>query len=51
MSTLTLLRSGGGSTRSVGARLRRRLKSRSDVKRTQCACRSQNRSLLRRGRS
>ena len=37
--------------RSDRCLFRRRLISRSDVKRTQCACRSQNRSLLRGGRA
>jgi len=37
--------------RSVGGLFRRRLMSRSDVKRTQCAGRSQNRQLMRGGRA
>ena len=37
------------SARSAGVRFRRRLISRSDVKRTECACRSQNRALMRGG--
>ncbi len=35
----------------AGALFRRRLMSRSDVERTQCACRSQNRQLTRGGRA
>jgi hypothetical protein len=38
-------------TRSAGGRFRRRLTSRSDVKRAQRAGRSQNRALLRGGRA
>ena len=38
-------------TRSGGCLFRRRLTSQSDVKRTSCACRSQNRSLMRGGRT
>ncbi len=37
--------------RSGGTRFRRRLTSRSDVKRAQCACRSHNRALMRGGRA
>ncbi len=45
-------RSGNeASARSAGRRFRRRLTSRSDVKRTQCAGRSQNRQLMRGGRA
>ncbi len=39
------------SARSAGLRFRRRLMSRSDVKRAQRACRSQNRTLMRGGRA
>jgi hypothetical protein len=39
------------AVRSTGGRYRRRLTSRSDVKRAQPAGRSQNRSLMRGGRS
>jgi hypothetical protein len=39
------------AVRSTGARFRRRLISRSDVKRAQRAGRSQNRALMRGGRS
>ena len=39
------------SARSDGWLFRRRLMSRSDVKRTQCAGRSQNRQLMRGGRA
>jgi len=39
------------SARSAGGGYRRRLTSRSDVKRSGCACRSQNRQLVRRGRA
>jgi hypothetical protein len=39
------------SARSAGNRFRRRLISRSDVKRAQRACRSQNRQLMRGGRA
>ncbi len=40
-----------GSPRSGGGRFRCRLMSRSDVKRTQCTCRNQNRQLMRGGRA
>ena len=39
------------AVRSTGALFRRRLTSRSDVKRAQRACRSQNRALMRGGRA
>jgi len=39
------------SARSAGWLFRRRLMSRSDVKRTSCAGRSQNRQLMRGGRA
>jgi hypothetical protein len=39
------------SVRSGGWLFRRRLMSRSDVKRTQCAGRSQNRQFMRGGRA
>jgi len=39
------------AVRSTGARYRRRLTSRSDVKRAQRAGRSQNRALMRGGRA
>ncbi len=51
MSGATMRSMGGTPTRSVGGRFRRRLTSRSDVKRTQCAGRSQNRALMRGGRA
>jgi hypothetical protein len=39
------------AVRSTGARYRRRLTSRSDVKGTECPGRSQNRALMRGGRT
>ncbi len=43
--------SGMARARSDQCLFRRRLISRSDVKRTPCACRSQNRQLMRGGRA
>jgi len=50
--TAMLKRSAGtASARSAEGLFRRRLMSRSDVKRTTCAGRSQNRQLMRGGRA
>ncbi len=51
MNGTTMHRIGGTPARSDGCRFRRRLTSRSDVKRTQCAGCSQNRQLMRGGRT
>jgi hypothetical protein len=47
---MTAVRSNAQARSAVGL-LRRRLMSRSDVKRTQCAGRSQSRQLMRGGRT
>ena len=51
MRGLFALRANGPGGRSPRGLLLRRLMSRSDVKRTQCAGRSQNRQLMRGGRA
>ena len=51
MSAVAERSAGMAQLRSGCGPFRRRLTSRSDVKRTQCACRSQNRHLLRGGRA
>ena len=45
------MNAGTAWARSARGRFRRRLMSRSDVKRMQCAVRSQNRQLVRGGRA
>ena len=51
MSGLFARRANRPSGRSPHVLFRRRLMSRSDVKRTKCAGRSQNRQLMRGGRA
>ena len=51
MSAMTMRSMGVASVRSAGVLFRQRLTSRSDVKRAQRACRSQNRMLMREGRA
>jgi len=51
MSAVIVRSAIAASTRSAGGLFRRRLMSRSDVKRAQRACRSQNRQLMRGGRA
>ena len=51
MSAVLKRSAGTASARNDGWGFRRRLMSRSDVKRTQCAGRSQNRHLMRGGRA
>jgi hypothetical protein len=51
MSAVALRSGGTASARSDGELFRRRLISRGDVKRAQRACPSQNRTLMRGGRT
>ncbi len=51
MSAVAERSAAAAHAQSACGRFRRRLMSRSDVKRTQCAGRSQNRQLMRSGRA
>jgi len=50
-ATFGFTNAGAARGARAGGLFRRRLMSRSDVKRTQCAGRSQNRQLMRGGRA